>query len=89
MKCLEDDISNERALLGLYFSSDFKLNRKIMVITDARNSVSANTAVAYLNAITEKMNGNEQSRRLVEVNYRYLYNENLQQILYLLYLFPL
>lgn len=77
MQCLEDDISNEKALLGLYFSSDFKHNHKIMVITDARNSVSANTAVSYLNAVSEKFNNNGKSSRLLDVNYRYLYNENV------------
>ncbi len=74
-ECVDENINNAKALLCIYFQSDFLNTKEIGIIADARNTASANTAIAYLNSIFTELN-NQDNKPAINISYRYLYNEN-------------
>ncbi len=75
-KCVRESIEQGQGLIGIYIGSDFKRTHQIFVVTDARNTASANTAESYVAAIIEKINDDVYGKSAISINSRYLYNEN-------------
>lgn len=75
-QCVKESVDREQSLLGIYIASDFKTTHQILVVTDARNTASANTAAGYVASIIEKLNDNIFGTSSICINSRYLYNEN-------------
>lgn len=83
--CIRQSIDRGEALLGLYIARDFNRTHNILVVTDARNTASANTAAGYLQQIISQYNseiadrkGNTVSlaRGGPEITHRFLFNPN-------------
>ncbi len=75
-QCVKDNVDDQQSLLGIYIASDFKSTHQLLVVTDARNTASANTAAGYVSSIIEKLNDEICGKNAVAINSRYLYNEN-------------
>lgn len=76
LDALGEAVERGEALTALYFPDDFAETGRLLVITDARNTTTANVATGYITVIVEGMNaqnGNTASVRLVE---RFRFNEN-------------
>ena len=76
VKCLQDSIDSEKSLIALYLASDFKYRHQVNVITDARNTASANTALSYVSSIVDKVNQRIFGKSAISLNSRFLFNEN-------------
>ncbi len=73
---LSESIARGDALAAVYLPSDFERTGRILVVTDARNSTTANVATGYLSLIVAELNrrhGNTPPVQLVE---RFRFNEN-------------
>ncbi len=75
-QCVKDNVDSQQSLLGIYIASDFKSTHQLLVVTDARNTASANTAAGYVTSIIEKLNDEIFGKSAIAINSRYLYNEN-------------
>lgn len=76
LDALGEAVERGEALTALYFPDDFAETGRLLVITDARNTTTANVATGYIAVIVEGMNaqnGNTAPVRLVE---RFRFNEN-------------
>lgn len=71
IRCLTDKIDSQKALLGIYIPENFFRTKQIDILTDARNTASANTAAAY---VTQIIDTNSNASKII--NYRYLFNLN-------------
>ncbi len=56
LKCVENCIDSQEALIGIIITKDFKLDHQLNVIADARNTASANTAIGYVQSIVSSYN---------------------------------
>lgn len=73
---LREAVQRGEALTAVYLPSDFAETGRLMILTDARNTTTANVATGYLSLILEGVNerhGNALPIRLVE---RFRFNEN-------------
>ena len=71
MHCLTDKIDSQEALLGIYIPENFYKTKNIDILTDARNTASANTAASYVTQIIDENNSKNSI-----LNFRYLFNPN-------------
>lgn len=76
LSCLEGQINNQKAMIGIYFPSNFDKNKEMLAILDARNTASANTALSYLHEIVNNFNNKFFKNPSLEINSRLLYNQN-------------
>lgn len=76
LDCLEQSINDGESLVALYFPPDFKKTGAFDVMLDARNTSSANTAASYVNSVIQKMNIKTAGYPAININTRYLFNQN-------------
>lgn len=73
---LGNAIERGDALTALYFPSDFAQTGRLLVLTDARNTTTANVATGYLGLIVERVNAQNGNALPVQLVERFRYNEN-------------
>ena len=76
LSCLENSISNQKSIVAIYLDSNFKNTHQVNVITDARNTASANTCLAYLNQIVTSLNLKLYQNDNLALVSNFLFNEN-------------
>ena len=76
LECVRSAVSHGDALIGLYFAPDFKNTRQLMIMLDARQTASANTASGYVQQIVTDFNRENGVRTPLSLTYRQIYNEN-------------
>ena len=76
-KCLYDSVNEGQALLGIYIKNDFVKDPTLFVITDARNTTSANIALGYLSQVINNYNQKDIAlNHRISINTRLRFNEN-------------
>lgn len=69
-------IEEQKALVGIYFPSDFTQTHTCMLVADARNSTSANVAMGYVAEIVDRVNRQHNPSVMPRLAVRFLFNEN-------------
>ena len=73
--CFKEAIDNKEGLLGLYIKDNFKSTHELMLICDARNTASANTALSYMSDLIEQYFAKNGIKSPLNIEYRFLFNE--------------
>ena len=69
-------IEEQKALVGLYFPSDFATTHQFLLVADARNSTSANVAMGYVVEVIDAINARDYPSAMPRLAVRFLFNEN-------------
>ncbi len=75
-QCLSDSLEQERALIAIYINKDFTDTYSIEVISDAKNTASASSAISYLSEFVNLFN-QKHLHTLNTINTRFVFNENI------------
>ena len=76
MGCLRESVDSQKSLIGIFIDSNFKNTLQANIILDARNTASANTASGYVTSIIENINNRLYGKSALNINSRFLFNEN-------------
>lgn len=76
IECVRESVDKGESLLALYFPPDFKNTGSFDIMLDARNTSSANTVATYVNKIIQKLNYDLAGAPAININTRYLFNQN-------------
>ena len=76
LDALGDAVERGDALTALYFPDDFAETGRLLVITDARNTTTANVATGYISVIVERLNAQNGNAAPVQLVERFRFNEN-------------
>lgn len=75
-EALERAVDHGDVLTAVYLGPDFEKTGDVLVITDARNSTSANVATGYISLIVAALNRDHGNAPPVELIERFRFNEN-------------
>ncbi len=74
--CLREQVDSQEVLVGLCFDGEFARTGEMFIITDGRNTTSANTAAGYVSQVVAAYNAKMGISSPLTVVTRYQYNEN-------------